>query len=465
MKFFHIKILIIISLLTLSVSGRADVLGAGIAATGKVTSSIIANETVESLIESARRQAKVLIAESENSGNVLLTRGADELNLTADNIERIFQNQLKITFAEIDEDKRDLLIGLASATNVATELSDKAYTFKDTLTLDVRSILGEIPFVKENLVLQRISGLSVISGKEKFKLRIIGSYVGLPGESHSTSIEALLDGKNIENIEVDPREIHLVEILIPSVNLENHLLKDKPARIPLILKINQTFKKKLFGFLWNIDSRKSYEANLNLILYPSYAGDINVVARHEVLGWKKSQAIERDMTHSDHCSKNCKNHYGTSHEVNISVNGDSLTPLTGQKRIISSTCNLISGPSSHSIHEETSVSQDKATAKCRVRFRTQSQTYRLTAQIEEYGVIEEKDSSFPAKLSFDELTEVRIPKTTTEIFIQGKLITGDMINIIGSQTTSSGLVKIVRRLENANDKSVILTVSRPNDTL
>ena len=149
MKFFHIKILIIISLLTLSVSGRADVLGAGIAATGKVTSSIIANETVESLIESARRQAKVLIAESENSGNVLLTRGADELNLTADNIERIFQNQLKITFAEIDEDKRDLLIGLASATNVATELRDKAYTFKDTLTLDVRSILGEIPFVKE----------------------------------------------------------------------------------------------------------------------------------------------------------------------------------------------------------------------------------------------------------------------------------------------------------------------------
>ena len=125
-------------------NANADVLGVSIAATGKVAAGVITKETVESLIESARREATSLMAEAENTGNVLLVRAADELNLTADNIDRMFSKQLKSTFEEVDEDKRDFLIGLASATSAASELGDKAYTLKDTLSLDVRSILGAV---------------------------------------------------------------------------------------------------------------------------------------------------------------------------------------------------------------------------------------------------------------------------------------------------------------------------------
>lgn len=465
MKFTHIELLILVLLFTTPVTSYADVLGTSIAATGKVASAAITGETVESLIESARREAKSLLAEAESTGNVLLTRAADELNLTADNIERMFSDQLKTAFDEFDEDKRDLLIGLASATEAATKLGDKVYTLKDTLSLDIRSILGDVPFVKESLVLQRISGLSVISGKDRFKLRVIGSYVGLPGEGHSSSIEVLINNTIVEGVEIDPKEIHLVEILIPSKNIENYLLEDEPARIPLTLKINQKFKERLFGFLWDVEKEKSYKASLNLSLYPTYAGNVDVIARHQVLGWKKSQVIEHDMTHSDHCSDDCRGHHGTTHEVKITVNGNSSAPKIGEKRIVSASCNRISGTSGYSVDEGTTVSQDKSTAKCRIRFRTQSQTYRLTASIEEYGIIEEKDTPIKAKLNFGETTEVRIPKTTIETFIKGQLITGDKIDMVGSQTTNEGLVHIVRRLDNTNDKSIVLTASRPEDTL
>ncbi|NOU50920.1 hypothetical protein HG263_10295 [Pseudoalteromonas sp. JBTF-M23] len=465
MNTLYIKLIFIISLITLPISAKADILGTSIAASGKVASAAITGETVQNLIEKARREAKALLAEAESSGNVLMTRAADELNLTADNVERMLSSQLNTVYDEIDEDKRDLLIGLASATKVATKLSDKAYTLKDTVSLDIRSILGDIPFVKESLVLQRITGLSAIAGEDRYKLRIIGSYLGLPGESHSSRIDVLIDGNLVEGVEVDPKEIHLVEISIPSASIEKYLLKDKPARIPLTLKISQTFKEPLFGFLWHVDNKKSYEANMNINLYPTYAGDVEVIARHQILGWKASQAIERDMTHSDHCSKNCKGHHGTTHEVKISVAGNSSQPQIGQKRITSAKCKRIAGTSGYSVDEGTSVSQDKSTAKCRIRFRTQSQTYRLTAKIEEYGVIEEKDTSVTAALTFDETTEVRIPKTTIETFIKGKLITGDKVDMVGSQTTNSGLVSIVRRLDNTNDKSVILSASRPDEAL
>lgn len=459
------KLFVPMLLLAFNLSAEADVLGIGIAATGKVASSVITGETVERLVESARREAKALIAESENTGNVLLTRAADELNLTADNIERIFAKNLKTTFEEIDEDKRDLLIGLASATKVATELGDKAYNLKDTLSLDVRSILGDVPFVKESLVLQRVSGLSVISGKDKIKLKVIGSYVGLPGEDHRTDMSLSINGNPVEGIEIDPVEIHMAYIYIPSSNLSKFLLDEKPARIPLIININQKFKERFLGFLWNVETEKKYKADLNLTLYPAYAGTVNVVARHQVLGWKASAPIEREMTHADHCSKKCGGHYGTSHEVSIPVNGNTSSPQIGHKRIKSASCQLTAGVGGYSVDEGTHVSSDKSNAKCRIRFRTQAQTFRLTAQIEEYGVITEEDSSFIADIRFDELTEVRIPKTTTEIFIKGKLITGDKVNLVGSQTTTNGLVNIVRRLDNTNDKSIILSAFRPDDTL
>ena len=250
------KVYVLALFLTFNMSAQADVLGVGIAATGKVASSVITGETVKSLVESARREAKALIAESENTGNVLLTRAADELNLTADNIERMFAKNLKSTFEEIDEDKRDLLIGLASATKVASELGNKAYTLKDTLSLDVRSILGEIPFVKESLVLQRVSGLSVVSGKDRITLKVIGSYIGLPGEDHRTKISMSINGKSIEGIEIDPVEIHMAYISIPSGGLNKYLLDDKPARIPLTININQTFNERLLGFLRNGDESK-----------------------------------------------------------------------------------------------------------------------------------------------------------------------------------------------------------------
>lgn len=460
-----IKIIIFMALLSVNLCAQADVLGTSIAATGKVASSVITGETVKSLVESARREAKALIAESENTGNVLLTRAADELNLTADNIERIFSKNLKKTFEEIDEDKRDLLIGLASATKVASELGDKAYDLKDTLSLDVRSILGDVPFVKESLVLQRVSGLSVITGKDRIKLKIVGSYIGLPGEDHRTNLNVSIKGKVIEGIDVDPSEIHMAYIYVPSDSVSEYLDSKKPTRIPLIIDINQKFKERLWGFLWKVEKEKQYKADLNLTLYPTYAGTVDVVARHQVLGWRSVSPIERDMTHSDHCSKNCKNHHGTSHEVSIGVNGDGSSPQVGHRRITSASCRHVAGVGGYSVDEGTHVSADKSYAKCRIRFRTQAQTYRLTAQIEEYGVLSEKDSSFPADIKFDELTEVRIPKTTSEVFIKGKLITGDKVDLVGSQTTINGLVNIVKRLDNTNDKSVVLSAARPDDIL
>ena len=45
------------------------------------------------------------------------------------------------------------------------------------------------------------------------------------------------------------------------------------------------------------------------------------------------------------------------------------------------------------------------------------------------------------------------------------LVTGDKVDLVGSQTTTSGLVRVLKRLENTYDKSIVLTVLRPVDAM
>ncbi len=461
------KKVILVAYLVLSLfcihPAQADVLGSAIATGGTVAATAIAGKTAQKLIETARSEANGLLAEAENTGNVLLVRAADELNLTAENVARLLAKQMDVAFEELDEDKRDLLLGLASATKVANDLGDKAYTFKDTLALDVRSILGTIPFVKDKLVLQRISGMSIIHGKPIYKLTIIGSYVGLPGEDHHTELGLSINGEEIKGLRVDPKEIHLAEILIPSEEIEPLFNSKSLAIVPVELTIKQTFKERLWGFLWNRDKEKEYSAKLNLTLYPGYAGKLESIARYQVLGWKRVEDIERTMTHEDHCSNDCRGHHGTTHEVAVGVRGNTSHPNIGDKCIVGASYRQDSGTVGYSVFEGVRVSSDKSRATLRMRFRTRSQTFTLITNIEEYSVLSEKELSSEVDLYFDKTTEIKVPLETKSIFFKGKLITGDSVDMLASEVDADSKVRVVRRLTNTEDKSVIVKAVRPPD--
>lgn len=457
---FKKKIVLIIIVITgfaFSNSSAQSILGSGT----KIASSEIAKETVESIIESARREASRLMANAENSGNVLITRAADELNLSAENVARLLSKETDKLFEEIEQDKRDILIGLASATNTAKSLGNQAYTLKDTFVLDLRTVLGDIPFVKESLVLQRISGLSLIAGRQTYKIEILGSYIGLPGEDHGSTLSILVDGNKLEGLEVDPKEIHLAELRIPSTSIKEYFQTESAVRVPITLRVQQTFKERLWGFLWEVERTKEYDSKLNLTLYPSYAGLIDIVARHQEYGWKKIETAERSMTHSDHCSSDCDDHYGTIYSVTISETGNTSNPQLGDRRITNASCKRTGGISGYSVHEGTNVSEDKSTATCSIRFRTQPQTYTIYAEREEFAVVDEKDSEQQIKVYFDQISEIRIPKHTSTLFFRGSLITGENLDMLASEISIDAPIEIIRKVENEDDVSVFIRAKRP----
>ncbi len=145
----------------------------GVAVGGQVASAALMARSVGQIIQDAKDTANELLANAEGSGNVLMLRAADELNLAVDNALRQVDGVISDTLADLGDSKRDLLLGLAQATQAADDIAAQAYTFKDTLTLDTRSLLGTLPFVKDTLVLQRVDGLSQLAGTQSYDLTVI----------------------------------------------------------------------------------------------------------------------------------------------------------------------------------------------------------------------------------------------------------------------------------------------------
>ena len=433
----------------------------GVGVVGQVASAALLERSVGQIIQDAKDTANELLANAEGSGNVLMLRAADELNLAVDNALRQVDGVISDTLADLEDPKRDLLLGLAQATQAASDIAAKAYTFKDTLILDTRSLLGTLPFVKDTLVLQRVDGLSQLAGAQSYDLTVIGSYVGLPGEDHRTELSLSIDGTPLDTLQVDPQEIHIARLRIPNEALAPHFALKSTTFVPIELTVTQTFTERLWGFLWSVERVETYTAPLNLALYPAYAGTIEVLARHQIADWTNIAADTRDMTHADHCSSSCGGHYGTVHSVGYSANGLRNPPQIGDIRITSASCRQISGPGGQNVDEGTSVSPNGASATCRIRFRTQPSTYRLTVQRQQYAWVSEQDQNQEVEMYFGDLIEVRVPKTTTSIRVKGTFSTGEEIDILTSEANADALIQVIKHQENQNDRSVFLRSMAP----
>ncbi|MBN3574018.1 hypothetical protein [Vibrio neptunius] len=440
---------------------QADVLTTTLTVGGQVTASALGGKAASDIIQDARNQVQDLMAEGENSTNVLLTRGADSLNMAIDNVVRQLDGQLNKTFEQLDQTSKNMLLGLANATLNASNLVNKAYTFKDTLALDTRSILGDIPFVKEKLVLQRVTGLSSIAGRDEFDLTLIGSYVGLSGADHRTKIGLTINGQEIEGVTANPTEIHKTNITIPLSSVLVEEPSKEPVRIPLTFNIEQSFDEQFLGFLWTTTETKTYSSTVTLTIYPRYAGELEVTARHLKYGWVKDEPIQRKMTHSAHCESSCGDWYGRVYSVYIDVEGNQLNPKVGDRRIVGHKCQRTGGTSGFSVNHDISVSKDKSKATCSIRFRTRSQTYTSTAQIERYQITSEEDKKITLPIYFGKSTEVKVPESTKLVLLKSKLVTGEEVDLIDTEVDARSPVQIIKIINNHQDKSVFVSVKDP----
>lgn len=428
----------------------------------EVAAPIIAGVKIKDLIHDARQEATTLIADGRNSGDVLMTRAGDELNMMADNVLRLASSEMDSTIEDVDKLTSKVLVSLYNATLSAKSFGTKIYDIRDTTSLDIRSILGEIPLVNEKLLVQRIQGLTQLINKTDYQMEILASYVGTPSEEHSTDIEIILNDKKLEGVKVNPAGLHHAILRIPNASLESYFLKEEIAFVDAKVFIKQKFKKGWWVFKsWD---EKSYTVPLNLTLYPSYAGTLQVTAREKVYGWKSIGSKSNSATGgNNHCSRSCGGHRGNPYEVSVTVSGGIRTPqIPGDQKITNiSSCHCISGTCGYDEHNHSVIDLDNTRARCGWQGRSHPSTWRITAEIMQWLVVDEIEKVTDVKVYWDNNFEVRIPNTSSMVKIRGLLLSGRKIDLVDGQPEPKNSITRVALVENHTDKSLIYRVNRP----
>ena len=433
---------------------------AGIAA--KAGATTLAGVTVRDLITEARQQATTLLADGRSTGDTLIARAGDELNMFADNAVRLVGDELDAKLEGFDETTRNLLISLHAATQSAKSFTKKAYDIKDTAALDLRSILGGLPLVKEHLVLQRVDGLTHLKGASDYPMELIGSYIGTPSEEHTSAISVRINGTTIEGLRITPVGLHHAALAIPNSEVSQLFDEEQLRILPGVIVISQRFKEGWWIFKsWK---EKKYEVPVHFSLFPPYAGTVKVVARTQEMGWVRAEPKSNTATGgTNHCGKNCNGHRGSPYEVGTSVSGgERVLQHVGDQRIVGiSECRCISGTCAFDEHNHSLVDLNKTRARCGWQGRSHPSTWRITAQVEQWVPIGERDIEQSVKIYWDRNVEIRVPLNSSTVRVSGRLLTGQDLDILDGQPDPSGLLTRIRKVLNVNDASLYYRISRP----
>ena len=414
------------------------------------------------IIQDARLAASTLMADGANTGNTLVIRGADELNAAADNAVRIIGHSMDKKFEQLEPLQKEMMLGVARATVAVKKLSEKAYTAKDTIALDVRSILGSFPLVTETFVLQRVGGLSHLKRETDYRMQLIGSYVGLPATGYEAEIQLYIDGKKVDGLKRNPSEVHVTELAIPS-DVINPLFKDdKVALVPVDVEVTYTSPKPWYHLFARAD-KSPIVTRVHLALYPSHVGSFDVSARETVFGWTPLPSdFKQALGPNAHCSSDCGKHYGIDAGVEMVVSGgEKPQQVPGDIRIVNADCSPIPGHNGFDVIHGPVIQDNGTRAICRFRARSHPSEYRLTVYRQLWAATGDRDVKTAVDLYFDKVSEIRVPKFAKAVRVSGRDTSGSRFEFMLGEADPSSPVQLVSKQENANDLSYFVRAVRP----
>ncbi|MCJ2052418.1 hypothetical protein [Methylobacterium sp. J-070] len=446
-----------------NVPARAQVVE-GLGAISAVAGPVLMKKRVRDILTGARLTASTLLEDGRKTGNGLMVRGADELAVAVLDASAVFSDRLDVTLEKLKEPERLLLEGIAGAQTTAPRLADRIYTAKDTATLDVAGILGQVAFSQERFAIQRIVGLTQLEKDGAYQMLVVGSYVGTLGDGPRTSLKLRIADREVTGLTVSPMEAHVASLSIPNDVLKPLFNADALAIVDAELIAETVIPGKTL-FFFASEKRQSVTAKVHLVLYPSYAGEAKLIISAPAYGWK---SIPDDSTTTSQpdaaaCANGCGEPAGAPRDLSLTAPGGDRTPrVGGDVRIVSATCGPIAPGSATGGQTPVVVSDSGRRATCRVEATAQPQAYRLVVKREQWMPISDLITSSFVKLYYGKPTPIVVPLDESNIRITGRSLTGDSFDEFLDAPDPGSPIVLVKKDVNGANATLYLRARRPS---
>lgn len=174
-------------------------------------------------------------------GDGLISKAANELQVTAQNTMLLLDKQLDKRFEDLDTETQKIVLQMASLKLSLENTVSSAYDIKDALVIDLRSVFGDVlPWSKTNFFVQKIGGLAQITNfEEDYSLKILGIGFGIDNDKQRSYVKSIetKGGAKIKFVE-NKFAANQSEIKLSYVELNKIVNESKPTLIDLILTVN-----------------------------------------------------------------------------------------------------------------------------------------------------------------------------------------------------------------------------------
>jgi hypothetical protein len=270
MKYLIIFLLILSSLNSFSQIGIVEVIAGG--------------EVVKNIINKFERSASVLLDQAKNSGNILIAKAGNEMNVAVKNATILLANQMNNTFDHLNNENQKLLNEIEKFRITAEKLSNNTFDLKDALVIDLKTILGDaLPWSRTDFYVQRVKGATQLYGSQTdYSLKVLGIGFGFNQENFESKTTGVLI--NDENVAYSDEKIsgNESEIKISYNDLNKFCTNSKVSQIKLKIVVETRRKSGLIFKSW---SSKHFELPLTITILPRTVNNIVVSYSFPKIDW------------------------------------------------------------------------------------------------------------------------------------------------------------------------------------
>ncbi len=428
-----------------------------------IVAGLIGDKILSEFLEEARQAVNKALADAKHFGDALMARAANELSVLIELAAINFGHSLDKPIKTLQEEHRKFLQAVYDSQKSIENFSRGVYEFKDSVVLDIREMTKYL--VGEKYYIQRVDGLSQIVGLAEYRIVINGVGFGPDSEKHKSSLELMIDGKNIETFRVLKSQASQTVIYIQSSAFKPFLEKKKIAIVPLTI-IMKTKDKKRFLVLGSKWEENSYKLPLWISIFPKLAGQIKVKYRLPIYGWVDDRIQTIYDTNPDmcHCSKNCSKWSGIGMSACTSVvGGNKKVPgYERVSRVVSWRCVSNLNACGFDRNLTTEISDNGKRVCGHWVCRTHHLRYQLRFQVQRYQIknIEEIEWD-PYDVEYNQVDISVMAKDAQDIIIEGKTITGKRITEVVGATTNNELFVVTDVKTDETGKRVVIRIKGP----
>jgi hypothetical protein len=404
----------------------------------------LAGKTVSDIINQIKQVGVTLLAQADSSGNAMISHGANEANVLAQNLSFQFRDRLNESFDRLNDQEKMLLIESESIRQSLAQLSDKAYDAKDSFVVDLNQIVDRFPFVSKGFFLQSVRGVAFLPGAGNFQIRTFASTLGIQ-DGVTTKLRLTVDGKEIESANVDQSQQRgLAIITIPNSALANKFKDNDLVLVPASLTFD--VERKAGWWIFSHTENESYQVPLTFSLYPRLAAKVTAKARAPKFAWVNIgiKSITKD-TPDRHCSKNCGGEptRGPNSVEMVVAGGDA--PTVGYQRFVeplSLKCITGNGVCDFAGAIHTSITDQGTRAKATWDTWSRPSTWELAGNVQEYKLTgDEPWSSAPTLAKFGSVVKFDFPKNSTVETLEVVTFTKQQYEVLVATHDPSELLK------------------------